>query len=276
MNYRRSTFTIIASLSFCSVAAQQNFHIPRRSVQPYQILGYHRWGSGDTYDQKVNNFSMQVDSFEMSSLITLGEYKQYLAIIKKDSSEDYYRSQMPDPAILSADDYAKYLSQKSYEAFPVAGVSWDAAMNYCKWKTLQENKNGNLQFIYRLPQISEWLSAYDYLGAAKSDMNKNFSDWTMALYYEGSFIGRIDTFFQFDLASAPALSDKPRDKRKRVIGDSYLFQREDIVGHLQQGYFSFDGFRHVGFRLIKRYLANNSRKSLEASILRSWGISSIH
>ena len=256
-------------LCFLIAEAQQSFFIPAQKIQPYRILGHNDYGyiGGNKFS---GDFTMAIDSFEMSGLITLGQYKEYLTAIKKDSSELYYQAQLPDPKMLSKEDYSKYLSDRSFEKFPVAGVSWDAAMNYCKWRTLRQNI-GPLEFIYRLPKISEWLSAYAFLkGNDKNDLSKNYSDWTMSLYFEGGSFS--DTTFAYDILYIQNINDKPRDKRKRVIGGSYLIQHESLGQHLSRGYYSFEGHREIGFRLIKEYLKNDDPKSLPSRIMQYWGI----
>ena len=75
--------------------------------------------------------------------------------------------------------------------------SWEAAMNYCKWRTQQENKTADIKFIYRLPKLGEWLAAYQYLinNGNTNDFSKHFSDWTMNTYFEGVSGFKSDSIF---------------------------------------------------------------------------------
>ena len=210
-----------------------------------------------------------MDSVIISEQISLGEYKDYLEATKKDSSSSFYRSQFPDSTITSPKNYITYITDKKYNVFPAVGITWEAAMNFCKWKTLNENKSGKINYIYRLPKISEWLDAYSYLENNKyeSDFNKNYSDWTMNIYYEGSFTNRADSSFAYDMYYLPKPKDHPRYKRVRIIGDSYLFQRESLIQH-SAPFYTFNGYRQVAFRIVKDY--RQEKKTLADWVIKYW------
>lgn len=107
---------------------------------PSQSKNFHAL-YGDTSYKKAQI----VEEFEISEQVTFKEYKEYLAAIKKDSSEKFYWSQLPDTNI-STDKkvYTEYITSKEYDDYPVLGISWDNAMNYCKWKTIKDNDSDSI------------------------------------------------------------------------------------------------------------------------------------
>lgn len=270
-NIKRLLIILGLFLSF-GVYSQQNYSIPEQMFQPYKILGIQENRYALTFAN--TDLWVKIDSFEISHLVTFKEYRQYLETIQKDSSFSFYLSQLPDSSIALKENYSEYISNKKFDAFPVLGISWDAAMNYCKWKTLQENDLRDLKFIYRLPKLGEWLAAYNYLETNKTtnDFSKNYSDWTMSLYFEGGSF-RSDSNFVFDkFIYLQASKDHPRDKRKIVMGGSYLFQHPTLRQHISP-YFAFNGYRQIAFRLIKETLKENAdSKSLSNRIIIYWGL----
>ncbi len=274
MKFQKSIALILSLLLSLVGICQQVYLIPKQTFQPYKVLGYSErdYGIGYKVDTQKINFKMAIDSFEISSQVTFRQYKLYLESVKKDSSYKFYLSQLPDSNITSKENYKAYISNKKYDDFPVTGISWEAAMNYCKWKTIQENKGTDLKFIYRLPQVSEWLAAYHFLEKSNSrnDFSKNFSDWTMSLYFEGAF--GFKTSFSYDISYLQKPDDRARDKRKIAIGDSYLFQTEKLLTH-STGYYAFNGYRHIAFRLVKEEIKKtDNSKSLLKNILTYWDL----
>jgi Sulfatase-modifying factor enzyme 1 len=241
--------------------------IPTQSLNLFQLIG-------DT----VSDQQHEVRLFEISKQVTFREYKEYLKAIRKDSSDQYYRSQLPDSTIAKRADWEKYISDKMYDEYPVLGISWDNAMNYCKWKTLKENKKA-LRFIYRLPHSSEWLAAKHYLETndLESDFSKNYSDWLLGTKDESLLFERNGTFskWPYNYMYLHKQDDPMAMKRKLVIGDSYRYQPERQIDCFFS-YYSTQGYRQIGFRLVKEMVIweddeiindNNTLK-----ILDSWNL----
>ncbi|HLP54103.1 MAG TPA: SUMF1/EgtB/PvdO family nonheme iron enzyme [Fluviicola sp.] len=225
--------------------------IPAQAVDLFQLLG-------DSASGEKNN----VPAFEISKQVTFREYKEYLKAVKKDSSESFYRSQLPDTTIAKRVDWEKYISDEIYNDYPVLGISWENAMNYCKWRTLKENKNGNyLQFIYRLPSCSEWLAAKYYLetNQLESDFSKNYSDWLLSTKDESLFDFRGSGSarkWPYDYTYFHKAKDPIVMKRKLVIGDSYRYQLENQAGSFFS-YYATEGYRQVAFRMVKDYVSRD-------------------
>ncbi|UAY51354.1 SUMF1/EgtB/PvdO family nonheme iron enzyme [Ferruginibacter albus] len=244
---------------------QRLYNIRAQKINPDKELGF---DSSYSYSfKRIVVDTLSVDSFSISNQITFGEYKRYLLEIKNDSSYSFYLLQLPDSSILSRQDYIKYTTDNKYNNYPVVGIRWNAAMNFCKWKTLKENSGDSICFIYRLPKISEWLSAYKFLkdNLLINDFNKNFSDWTVNTHFEGG------TNLDKDIILLTNDNDPPRLSRANVIGNSFLFQRQILLNPI--GYFKFNGFRQVAFRVVKIDItrADSPRKSIK-SLLNYWNI----
>ncbi len=207
-----------------------------------------------------NEEEISVEAFEISDFISLGEYKEYLVEIKKDSSYEYYVSQLPDSSITIQEDvFVEYLQDPEYENYPVLGISWENAMNYCKWKSLKEN-NGEMKFIYRLPLYPEWLAAQIYLEkeTLEHDFNKHFSDFLLNSYSDKRLREVLDNIYFHKK------NDHAYSKRKVVIGNSYRFNNQDDFRILPYS-FANKGHRHIGFRIVKTKI-----NALEKQVLKYW------
>ena len=117
---------------------------------------------------------IQNNIFMDESEVTNLEYQEFLFYVKRDSSYNYYKSQIPE-FILSV-EYEKnaseeersmhqYFTNPAYRFFPVVGVSHNQAQQYCKWRsnvvTLTMNRKFNNDskyaiFKFRLPTEREW------------------------------------------------------------------------------------------------------------------------
>ena len=270
------SFYFILLFSFCSInAIGQKFNaIPTQHLELYQLLGHE-----DNY--RIDT----VEAFEISNFITYKEYKNYLNSIKSDesdSSKQYYQSQLPDTNItIEKDVYQEYITSNAYNKYPVLGISWEDAMNYCAWKTLQDNKKGKIEFVYRLPKESEWLAALYYfkLKNIKHDFDQKYTDWLLNTFDESYFD------FAHDLNPSYFYDAKDEDplifNRKKIIGDSYLYSLFSINYHyissvnyhlsykndyyLSKIYgYSYIGYQHIAFRIVKT--------KVDETILEYWGI----
>lgn len=245
------------------------YDIPTQSLNLFSILGDSYQGNNQT-----------IDGFQISEQITFKEYKVYLNSVKKDSSYNFYLTQLPDSNMGTNEVRNKYISGSEYDDFPVLGISWDNAMNYCKWKTLMENPDSIL-FIYRLPNCSEWLAAYDYLNINKiaHDFNKYYSDWLLNLKDETPYSSEDYKLrpFPLDDCFLHKKNDPQVKKRKIAMGESYLFQMKNLIDYKNFSYYAFEGYRNVSFRCVKEYV-HQSKNSMQfgkcdaQKILEYWGV----
>jgi hypothetical protein len=250
LKYFKKLLVSIVLFSFFESRAQLFNRIPKNIFQPYKVFG--ELPKNDIDRNNKINYKLVLDSFEISNQITYQDYKIYLSDIKRDSSYAYYLKQLPDSTIASKENYREYTSHELYDSYPIIGISWEAAENFCKWKTHKQNKN-EIKFLYRLPKLSEWLNAFNYLEEHKivHDFSKDFSDWTLSTYFE--YNNGIKNDFIYDMHYEAKENDPLRLKRKIAMGDSYLYQKENLHDHWR-GFYSFKGYRQIAFRIVKQRL----------------------
>lgn len=263
------TLTILL-LSYSPVNnLEQLFSIPTQTINLYKLI-----------DFNLKETVQTIKAFKISEQVTYKEYKNYLASVKNDSSTNFYLTQLPDSTIGPAEVYKKYITSKDYDNFPVLGISWDNAMNFCKWKTRKENKD-SIQFVYRLPNCSEWLAAYSYLSEnkIKNDFNKNYSDWLINSKDESFYNFGNNTSskqFIYDWIYFHTSKDPAVLKRKQVIGNSYLYQPENILRY-SFTFYANDGYRNVSFRYVKENVSESPKTylietNIAKSLIEHWGL----
>jgi hypothetical protein len=244
------------SLSQCQVFKK----IPTQGINFQDYLGE------DLASSKIDT----VHSFTISHFITYKEYKNYLKDIKRDSSFQFYISQRPDSGIApKVEIYSKYVNSNLFDKEPVVGISWESAMNYCKWKTLKENTPGNIKFVYRIPNCKEWIAAYHHFSQKKKshDMNSVFADWLLDPQYENwhlNFYSKYGVNF-FHTKNAPLTW-----RRKMSIGNSYVFSEPSLLFY-KFWYFANRGHRHLSFRIVKEYIPQD-KSAFNNPLLKYWNL----
>lgn len=110
--------------------------------------------------KKIND-SLFIDKTEIRNI----DWFEFLTHLKKDSSASFHLAAIPDTTVwknydktnLKAGNYLKAISHRYY---PVVGISYLQAQNYCKWRSDYINKYYSIQtkkFLrFRLPKESEW------------------------------------------------------------------------------------------------------------------------
>jgi len=93
--------------------------------------------SRDNIERAVTVASFYMDETEVSNINWL-EYEFY---IKQDSDEYYWKNNLPDTLVWSKDlayndpYVTSYYRYPGFRYFPVVGINWRQAINYCKWRT---------------------------------------------------------------------------------------------------------------------------------------------
>ncbi len=93
--------------------------------------------SRDNLERAVTVASFYMDETEVANIHWL-EYEYY---IRLDSDEVYYRNNLPDTTVWAKelafnDPYVDhYYRYPGFRFFPVVGVNWRQAVNYCRWRT---------------------------------------------------------------------------------------------------------------------------------------------
>lgn len=98
--------------------------------------------SNDNIERAVTVASFYMDETEVANIHWL-EYEFY---IKLDSDEYYWRNNLPDTTVWTRDlayndPYVDhYYRYPGFRYFPVVGVNWRQAVNYCEWRTAVVNQ----------------------------------------------------------------------------------------------------------------------------------------
>ncbi len=111
------------------------------------------------------NTHYYMSKYEVSN----GDYKKYLDFLNKSGQTEKYKESLPDTSLWKENKNNEpysvyYFSYPSYSKYPVIGVSYEDAVEYCKWLTDQYNLKKKKEFqkvIFRLPSKDEWIYAAD-------------------------------------------------------------------------------------------------------------------
>lgn len=124
-----------------------------------------------------------IDESEVANI----HWLEYLQHVRRDSSELYYRSQLPDSmvwkamaaapptAVAGAPTAIVYFRYPGFRYYPVVGISYEQAVAYCKWRSMVVNESFlqstefrkkhpelrgyEVTVEYRLPTEAEWQQA---------------------------------------------------------------------------------------------------------------------
>ncbi len=91
----------------------------------------------DNLERTVSIQSFYMDETEVANV----HYLEFLDYARRDSSEEFYTKALPDTTVwlnpLSFNDsyMTMYLRHPGFRLYPVVGVSWAQANDYCLWRT---------------------------------------------------------------------------------------------------------------------------------------------
>jgi gliding motility-associated lipoprotein GldJ len=96
----------------------------------------------DNIERAVSIQSFFMDETEVANI----HWLEYLYYVQKDSSEEFFQSSLPDSTVWASelafnDSYVDhYLRYPGFRYFPVVGVSWTQAVDFCTWRTNVVNR----------------------------------------------------------------------------------------------------------------------------------------
>lgn len=117
--------------------------------------------TGDNLERVVTVASFYMDETEVANI----NWLEYLHYVRLDSSREFYESALPDTTVWARnlaynDPYVDhYLRYPGFRFFPVVGVSWKQAQDYCLWRSIVVNQ-----------KLAEEAGYYDEYAGAESDV----------------------------------------------------------------------------------------------------------
>lgn len=107
--------------------------------------------------------NLYLGKYEISNM----EYRTFMTSLGVDKKMDLYKSCAPMPSQWKINGKTQleannYYTSESFDKYPVLTVTYEAALEYCKWLTEAYNSDPNREFhkiLFRLPTEDEWTFA---------------------------------------------------------------------------------------------------------------------
>lgn len=152
--------------------------------------------------RRVTVSSFRIDKYEVSNL----KYRKYIHWLEKSGQQNaaLAKAALPDtlvwrePLAYNEPMVQGYFRDKAFNDYPVVGVTWEQANNYCRWRT--DRANEEILFSYGLipdPKTTPYMGKLTTTGAANVTTSASG-------------------------ATNPAVSSTPRKIRKLDDDDEYI------------------------------------------------------
>jgi formylglycine-generating enzyme len=132
------------------------------------LLGAYKYPPQNNFSAKAVEKSfgkikegLYVNKTEVSNL----DYRTFLAALIEENKQELYNASLPDSttwrgAYTYCEPYVDfYFRHPAYNNYPVVGISYENAVQYCQWLTDKYNSTEKRKFskvLFRLPTKEEW------------------------------------------------------------------------------------------------------------------------
>lgn len=122
---------------------------------------------------KIND-NLFVGKYEVSNL----DYRTFLDELIKNNQLEIYIKSLPDSTVWTKDSRSNeamvryYFRHLAYENYPVVGISYENAMDYCNWLTMKYNNDKKRKYkkvVFQLLSKRDWMYA-----ASAGDSSRTF------------------------------------------------------------------------------------------------------
>lgn len=221
-------------------------YIPTTTINNLQQKSFEDSGSSKSTKYIYISFpqsEITVDSFYMFQFeVTNLGYREFLKDIhEKDTS--LYKEMLPDQSVWRSKFFyyepfvEYYFYSPNYNYYPVVGVSYNQATEYCKWLTEDYKLNKNRKYkdvVFKLPTKAQWFVA----AMGKSDSRifpwdgrtlQNESGQYLANFYKVNQmqIRRDSNFFEIGQTT------RYYDNCLSIAADSNIFNKNQGVAHVR-------------------------------------------
>lgn len=228
----KTTLIVLFVLLFRGISFSQYYPVPATEVDLSALLR--------------SEVRISVKEFTISNLVTVSEFNAYLLAVEKDSTKQFYESQLPKLGKKSEELVATIRANPELQDQPMPGVSWTVANNYCHWLTAGAAKQG-FNYTYNLPYLSEAVVFEKYYSPKSNSL---LESWVRNAYDEsiGEF-GPFKTEYVYDAKK----DDPPAMKRKRMYGGSYHMNRSADKKYSYGDYeYQDSSSAFIGFRVVRK------------------------
>lgn len=151
--YQNERFTGGSGYASAGFAAQENFKptIPAGMVVIEGgtfVMGEttdHITGQRNNIPRRVSVGSFYMDEYEVSNLMWR-EYTHWMDVVFGEVAPELVQNAQPkinkldDPLTYNEPYYDRYFTHPAFNNYPVVGVTWEQAMDYCQWRTDRMNE----------------------------------------------------------------------------------------------------------------------------------------
>ena len=221
------------------------------SAQIYTTIKSSKFPFTSLYTGDKSKIKTKYHEFEISDLVTVGEYKVFLEAMYNDSGEFVYNKYLHQPTMNEKTAIDAFWTNKNFENEPAIGVSWESALAYCKW--IEKMPDSDSNYSYRLPNVYEWL----IFSSQHEEINLtnwgNFSEWTINAMDE-SLNENFSKLKKYPLNTFEYNhneNDPQVLKRKIVLGNNFMEKFKFPIDAAVRSYYANEGYRTIGFRILR-------------------------